>query len=132
MTPCEELEPRVLAYQLGACEPQLRDELDAHLLTCIGCLTRFLAQKRVCEDAAAFDQRPSPALHPRLRAAVLARRAHRPRSRAVWVMGLAAVLFALAGALWTLRPASAPSLERPADLNGLVDAPTTQAASSFL
>lgn len=131
MSTCADVKPQLLAYQLGACEHDLRDEIDGHLLGCTACLGAFLMHKRSCEDGSAFEARPSPAVHLRLREAVLAKRPRATRARpAVWLMGAAALMIAVAGAVWALRPAPTP-LAQPTTLNGLVDSPTTQAGATF-
>lgn len=116
MTTCTDITPHLFGYQLGACERDVRDDIDAHLLGCSACLSTALAYKRVNEDGAAFDERPSPKVRHRLRSAVLAKR--KPPV-AVWVMAIAALAFAVIGTLWVRRPA--PTLT---DVTGLVDAPT--------
>lgn len=110
MTPCSEIEPLLLPYELGAATLPERDACDAHVSGCPGCLTKYLALKRLREDAAAFDERPLPSTRARLRARV-ARRA--PRRPVVWAFA-AAALVALVLALQLLRPA--PPASPPAML----------------
>jgi anti-sigma factor RsiW len=119
MTTCDDVTPALLAWQLGACEGPERDRIDAHLTTCAGCLSKFLATKRVTEDAAAFDERPSVLVRSRLRS-VVAKRGRRP-VRASWVLGLAAAALVLAFMGWRLF--TPPSLDTPAAAagHGLVD-----------
>jgi predicted anti-sigma-YlaC factor YlaD len=108
MMSCSVVKPELFAYQLGATELPLRDELDAHLLGCPDCLAAFLAHKRTCEDGASFEARPSDLVRARLRLSVLVRR---PR-RSVFLVAaaaaatLAAVWFALHAA-----PVSPPPSE---------------------
>ncbi|MDP1821754.1 MAG: zf-HC2 domain-containing protein [Archangium sp.] len=117
---CDDVTPALLAWQLGACESPERDAIDVHLATCPACLGRFLATKRITEDAAAFDERPAPAVRERLRGHV-ARRARRP-VRTSWVVGLAAAALLLGFLGWrVLTPA--PLTTPPAAAgHGLVDA----------
>ncbi len=126
MTPCDDITPHLFAYQLGACERAVRDDIDAHLLGCTSCLRAYLGHKRVSEDGAAFDERPSGSMRSRLHSVVRAKRAHRKAPVAVWVMAIAAVALALVGTLWALRPA--PQLT---NVTGLVDSPNTYAAAHF-
>lgn len=117
---CDDVSPALLGWQLGACESPEREAIDAHLATCSACLAKFLALKRVTEDAAAFDERPNPAIRNRLRARV-SQRARRPVRG--WMVGLAAAAMLLLGFMgW--RALSAPSLIAPpaAAGHGVVDA----------
>jgi anti-sigma factor RsiW len=117
MTSCPET-PRLWAYVLGACDELERDVLDAHVLDCRGCLFQMLKLKRITEDGAAFEQRPAPGAHARLRE-VVARR----RPRRLWLVvgaaAAAAIVFVLAvRASW----APAPLLPPPAAAgSGVVD-----------
>ena len=132
MTPaCPDVRPRLFAYHLGAGDLGLRDDIDAHLTGCPECLRAFLAHKRTCEDGGAFDERPSPALRQRLRTVVAARRRVPRAPKVVWVMAVAALALAVLGAMYVIRAPLAP-LSRPAEAPGLVDAPSTQAASNLL
>jgi len=116
---CDEVTPALLAWQLGACESPEREAIDAHLAGCSACLSKFLATKRVTEDAAAFDERPAPAVRARLRSSV-GKRARRPVRR--WVVGLAAAALLLGFVGWRAR--TPPPLSPPpaAAGHGLVDA----------
>lgn len=117
---CDDVTPALLAWQLGACEGPEREAIDAHLAGCPSCLSRGLATKRIAEDAAAFEERPSLAVRERLRATVAkrARRAVPVR----WVVGLAAAALILAFVGW--RVLAPPSLSTPPSAagHGLVDA----------
>jgi anti-sigma factor RsiW len=117
---CDDVTPSLLAWQLGATTSPDREGIEEHLKGCTSCFAKFLAIKRVNEDAAAFDERPSPLVRERLRARVK-RRAPR---RVTWVMGLAAAaaLIILGFAGW--RALSNGSLATPpaAAGHGLVDA----------
>ncbi len=127
---CTDVKPQLLGYQLGACEPGLRDDIDQHLLGCSTCLRDFLAHKRVCEDGSAFDERPSPQLQHRLRSVVASKRRVPRKAAAVWVMAVAALALAVWGAMWVMRSPLAPLTATP--VGGLVDSPTSQAASNLL
>lgn len=118
MTTCDEITPALFAWQLGACESRERDRIDAHLVTCPSCLSRVLALKRVTEDAAAFDERPSLAVRNRVRA--LVPRRSRPPMRLVIGLAVAALFLALVG--W--RVLTPPALTTPPSAagHGLVDA----------
>ena len=116
---CDDVTPTLLAWQLGGCESPEREFIDAHVAACPTCLATFLSLKRIAEDAAAFDERPAPAIRARLRDTV-GKRARRPVRR--WVVGLAAAALLLAFMGWrVLTPAS---LTAPASAagHGLVDA----------
>jgi hypothetical protein len=91
MTSCPD-SPRLWACVLGACDEPERDALDAHVLDCRPCLIEFLRLKRVTEDGAAFEQRPAPAVHAKLRQVVASRR---PRRKLWLVAGAAAAAAAL-------------------------------------
>lgn len=118
---CDEVTPSLLAWQLGASTSPEREGIEEHLKTCTACFAKFLVIKRVNEDAAAFDERPSPLVRERLRKRV--KQARAPR-RVTWVMGLAAAaaLIILGVAGW--RALSNGSLNTPpaAAGHGLVDA----------
>ena len=58
---CDDVTPALLGWQLGACDSPDRELIDAHLATCPSCLSKFLATKRITEDAAAFDEQPRAA-----------------------------------------------------------------------
>ncbi len=132
MTPaCANVRPALFAYHLGACDPGLCDDIDLHLTGCAECLRAFLSHKRTCEEGGAFDERPSPRLRQRLRSVVAAKRRLPRAPRAVWVMAVAALALAVLGAMYVIRAPLAP-LGRPAAAPGLVDAPSTQAASNLL
>jgi ferric-dicitrate binding protein FerR (iron transport regulator) len=117
MMSCDAVTPELFAYQLGASDLPLRDELDAHLLGCRDCLSAFLAHKRACEDGGAFEARPSDLVRARLRREVVARG---PR-RTTWVMVAAAAAVMIAAVWFALRPT--PS-SKPA--NELIDATSQQ------
>jgi hypothetical protein len=92
--------------------------LDAHVLGCRTCLVELLRLKRVNEDGAAFDERPSPLLQAKLRKAV-ARRGPRRLLLVVGAAAAAAVVFLLASRLATPQPLPPP----PGTLgSGLYDA----------
>jgi anti-sigma factor RsiW len=118
---CDDVTPALLAWQLGACEGPEREAIDAHLAACPACVARALATKRVTEDAAAFDERPSLPVRERLRATV-AKRAQRRPVAVRWVVGLAAAALIIALVGW--RMLAPPSLSTPASAagHGLVDA----------
>jgi anti-sigma factor RsiW len=67
---CESVGPELLAFHLGALEGAQREQVEAHLVTCPGCLRDYLALKRSLEQE---DEAPgpSPAATERLRNAVL-------------------------------------------------------------
>ena len=118
---CDDVTPLLLAWQLGACETGEREGIEEHLKGCAACFSKFLAIKRVNEDAAAFDERPSPRLKERLRARV--KQARTPR-RMTWVMGLAAAAALIILGVVGWRALERGSLATPpaAAGNGLVDA----------
>lgn len=99
--------PRWWAYLLGASDEPERDALDAHVLGCRACLSEFLRLKRINEDGAAFDERPSPKVHASLRKAV-ARRGPRKLWLVVGAAAAAAVVFLLASRLTTPQPLPPP------------------------
>jgi anti-sigma factor RsiW len=121
---CDDVTPALLAWQLGACPSPERERIEEHLKGCSACFAKFLTTKRLTEDAAAFDERPSPLMKERLRARVKQRAVERAPRRVTWVMGLAAaaalIILGLAG--W--RALSSASLVTPpaAAGHGLVDA----------
>jgi len=93
---CDVIKPELLGYHLGTLDLVLRDGIDAHLLACRGCLTRYLEVKRALEDGQLPDERPSPALRARVRADVAAIVAPRPRRiRPAYVVGFAAAAAAI-------------------------------------
>jgi hypothetical protein len=110
---CDEVEPLLVAFELGATEGAERDACDAHLAGCSSCLASFLQLKRTREDAAAFDQRPGPQVRDRLRARVSNRSKRGP---ALW----AAAAAALAALALVLRLLSLHSND-PARPGALVD-----------
>ena len=118
MTTCADVPSNLFAWQLGACESLERDRIDAHLMSCAACLARALSMKRVTEDAAAFDERPSLAVRTRVRGLV----ARKTRSPVRLVIGLAVAALFLAFVGWRLL--TPPSLMTPPSVagHGLVDA----------
>ena len=117
---CDDVTPSLLAWQLGASTSPEREGIEEHLKGCASCFAKFLELKRVSEDAAAFDERPSPRTRERLRARVKQRA---PR-RATWVMGLAAAAALIILGIVGWRALSNGSLSTPpaAAGHGLVDA----------
>jgi hypothetical protein len=96
-------------WVLGACEEPERDALDAHVLECRTCLVEGLRLKRVTEDGAAFEQRPSEKVRAKLRQRVLSARPKRKLWVVVGAAAAAAVLFVLAlRASSTWRPLLPP------------------------
>jgi len=115
MKTCADIEPQLFAFELGALDSSA--DCEAHLATCGTCLARFFEHKRVREDAAAFDERPSSLVRDRLRARVAVRSRRRPL---VWAMAAAAavaLLLALRAVLAT------PSHERAPDAPLIDSAP---------
>ncbi|MBK7862241.1 MAG: zf-HC2 domain-containing protein [Archangiaceae bacterium] len=98
---CAELEPLLMPYELGASTPAERDACETHLAACPACLAAFLSLKRVREDAAAFDERPSPVVRDRLRARVAARSRRRP---VLWAAAAAALIAAALALKVLLQP----------------------------
>ena len=114
---CETIKPELLGYHLGALDLVSRDGIDAHLLECRGCLTRYLEVKRALEDGQLPDEQPSAAVRARVRADVAALvLPQKRRWRPAYVVGLAAAaaaLFAFAFELGAgklhLKPAPSPA-----------------------
>lgn len=125
MTACDDVLPELFGYHLGASEPERRASIDAHLVSCSSCLRAYLEHKRVTEDGAAFEARPSPRVRERLRAEV---RRRKPTRFAPWVALAAAASLAVAGVWWAMQP-SAPALRTLP--NDLVDAPVAPASASL-
>ena len=117
---CDDVTPFLLAWQLGATTSPEREGIEDHLKGCASCFAKFLALKRVSEDAAAFDERPSPSVRERLRSRV---KRKAPR-RVTWVMGLAAAAALIILGLVGWRAMENGSLATPpaAAGHGLVDA----------
>ncbi len=143
MMHCEDVRPELLGYHLGTCERPLRDDIDVHVMGCRDCLSTYLRHKRTCDDAAAFDERPSERVRQRLRATLALRsppKASPPKRGALWLMGVAAAAFVLAGVTWVWRGPVTPSVDtRPAPLprastpaESLVDSASRQTSSNFL
>jgi anti-sigma factor RsiW len=65
---CTGVASHLVAYHLGSIEGEVRDAIDAHLLSCTACLKTYLALKRAA-DARPSD-RPSAEARARLRADV--------------------------------------------------------------
>ena len=66
---CTQIEAELMAYHFGVIAPEVRDDLEAHLLDCPSCLRQFIALKREVETAE-LDERPSKRARQRLRSAV--------------------------------------------------------------
>jgi anti-sigma factor RsiW len=60
----------LLAYHFGATSDEEREQVDAHLLACTGCLRAYLRLKHHVERGAARGARPSEAVRARIRADV--------------------------------------------------------------
>jgi hypothetical protein len=119
MMGCSEVTPVLWAYHLGACSELERDGVDSHLLGCRTCLESYLKHKRMTEDAAAFDERPSAHVHARLREVVAARAPR--RLKLVWAMAAAAALLAFALGMQVQRSAPLQTPQSPAG-TGFADA----------
>jgi hypothetical protein len=89
---CAEITPLLFAFEAGALDSP---EASEHLLECHECVGRFLTHKRVREDAAAFDERPSGLVRERLRKRVAQRGRRRPL---VWAFAAAALIAAVLAA----------------------------------
>jgi anti-sigma factor RsiW len=120
---CDEVTPALLAWQLGACASPEREQIEEHVKGCAACLAKLFATKRLTEDAAAFDERPSPVMRERLRARVKQRASVKAPRRVTWVMGLAAAAALIILGLVGWRALSSGSLSTPPSAagNGLVD-----------
>ena len=76
---CRLIQVDLVAYQFGTVADDARDQIEAHLLECPGCLKGFLALKREVETAQA-GPRPSQAARDRLRRAVASELASKRRA----------------------------------------------------
>jgi hypothetical protein len=129
---CDEVKPLLPLYHAGASAELEREAIDAHLLDCQPCLRVYFAAKRLSEDAALTEDRPSPGVRQRLRNEVALLRptvlglALSPR-RVFWVGALAAAAALLAFALFARR-AALPA-HRPSPL---IDSDQAQASLSVL
>ena len=106
MTTCDEVKPLLFAYELGAAEAPERDACDAHLAGCPACLAGFFKLKRMREDAAAFDERPSTAERDRLRGRVSQR--GRLRRPVLWAVAAAALVVAALALRFFTQPGTPP------------------------
>ncbi|MGC4117634.1 MAG: zf-HC2 domain-containing protein [Myxococcales bacterium] len=66
---CQLIRGELVAYHFGSVEERTRDQVEAHLLECPGCLKGYLALKREIETAQAGPA-PSQSARDRLRRAV--------------------------------------------------------------
>ena len=89
---CAVMQPELIAYHFGELEDPARARLEAHLLSCPGCLRDFLALKRALETS---ELTPSAAAKARLREAVV-RSIAQPRIGWSWWERPVAVGFAVA------------------------------------
>jgi hypothetical protein len=108
---CDQARPLWPLFHAGAAGPE-RDDLDAHLLDCRACLERYLATKRLSEDAPLSLERPSSSVREKLRGEVAALAPRAPARLRYWALGLsaaAAALAALALALAQHRPTPKPN-----------------------
>jgi len=115
---CTEIQLELVAYHFGEVEPDLRREIEQHLLGCQDCLADFLALKREIETAES-DDAPSRAAHDRLRQAV-ALHLHPPRREWSWWERPLAFLFAgaaVAAALFVLQAVSTAAGSAPHGLS---------------
>lgn len=113
---CEELTPALFDYHFGASSLEEREQIEAHLRACPGCLGAFFALKRDVELAG--EEAPSQAARARIRRSVaqaLRVRAEAPRRWRWWerplafgVAGAALVLAATFAHLPWTGPGSAP------------------------
>ncbi|MHB8875480.1 MAG: anti-sigma factor family protein [Myxococcaceae bacterium] len=116
---CELSQRELVGFHFGEIEPEVRVELEAHLLGCAACLKDYLALKRDLETAAEAPA-PSAASRLRLRRAVageLGLLRAPPRAWAWWERPLAAAFagVALVGAIYGVQlvaslPGSAPRM----------------------
>jgi anti-sigma factor RsiW len=68
---CEPIRDSLIGFHFGVVEDEDRGRIESHLIGCRPCLEEFLALKRDIELALESDERPSPAVHRRLRRAMI-------------------------------------------------------------
>jgi anti-sigma factor RsiW len=127
---CTEVQIELVAYHFGEVEPELRSEIEQHLLGCKHCLAELLALKREIETAES-DAAPSRAAHDRLRQAVELH-LHPPRREWSWwerPLALLSAGAAVAAALFVLQvvstsPGTAPHSLSRQPLPALTPTPT--------
>lgn len=81
---CARVTSHLVGYHLGLVADDERGTLEAHLLGCRSCLEKYLALKRAADKAAHTkneEDRPSPEVRARLRAAVMREVASPPPRR---------------------------------------------------
>jgi len=118
---CSLIHDRLIAYHFATLADEERLELEAHLVSCTGCLRRYLALKAHVDHGGRAEDVPSEAARLRLRAAVQARFRPTPARRLRrWLtrpvplyQGVALAAFLVAAAV--LAPSVARALHpRPA------------------
>ncbi len=77
MTDCESIRPQLVGFHFGVASLAERESIEAHLMTCRGCLRELLDVKSAIETGA-DGPRPSDAVRLRIRAS-LARAFEPPR-----------------------------------------------------
>jgi hypothetical protein len=92
---CERIEPELVAFHFGETDGALRDEIEAHLVSCPSCVRAFVGIKRAIETQQEAEARPSRAARDRLRRAVAREIAPEP-ARKWWERPVA---FAVAASL---------------------------------
>jgi anti-sigma factor RsiW len=106
---CDKVEPELVAYHFGTIDPEARQAVEEHLLSCGSCLREFIALKRNMETG---EEEPAPSqqARERLRLAVARelRGAPPARSWRWWERPLAigGALAVLTGALFMTYTAS--------------------------
>ena len=130
---CNDVQPNLLSFHLGAAAPAEREHREAHLLACPGCLRGYFDAKRASEDVPLSEVAPSPAIRDRLRLAVAQRAGSEgamrtPPRRRTWMMGAVVAALALLAIAFSYHPAV--HSEPPPTL--LIDSDQAQASLSVL